>query len=238
MNATVRRVLIGAGVLLVLAAVAYGAVRYVQSLPPERSPFASLDLERPIGWATPIQFDRVRDDSPLCAATLAASQIGVEPIEDRREGANDQCGFTNAVALTQSTYSYSGAVRVTCPLAAALYVWEREVVAAAADQWLESPVARIEMIGTYSCRNIYGRSEGRLSEHANANAIDIAGFRLENGRRISVLEGWRSTTPDAAFLHQVRTGGCEVFQAVLSPDYNRAHADHLHLDMGPYRICS
>jgi len=237
MNAALRRVLVGAGVLLALTALAYGAVRYVQTLPPERSPFASLDLERPIGWATPMQFDRVRGDAELCTATLAASEIGVEPIEDRREGANNECGFTNAVALTQSTYPYSNAVRVTCPLAAALYVWEREVVAAAAAQWLESPVARIEMIGTYACRNIYGRREGRLSEHANANAIDIAGFRLENGRRITVLENWRSTTPDAAFLHQVRTGGCEVFQGVLSPDYNRAHADHLHLDMGPFDIC-
>jgi hypothetical protein len=237
MNAVWRRIAIGAGALLVAAFAVFGAVRYLQSLPPERSPFASLDLERPIGWATPMQFDRVRGDAALCTATLAASQIGVEPIEDRREGADNQCGFTNAVALTQSTYPYSAAVRVTCPLAAALYVWEREVVAQAAAQWLESPVARIEMIGAYSCRNIYGRAEGRLSEHATANAIDIAGFRLENGRRITVLDGWSKQNRDAAFLRQVRNGGCDVFQAVLSPDYNRAHADHLHLDMGRFDIC-
>lgn len=237
MKAVLQRLAIGAGVLLVMAAAALAVMRYVESLPPERSPFAMLDLERPVGWATAMQFDRVRGDAALCAATLAASRLGVEPIRDRREGSNGECGFTNAVAITQSTYPYSGAVRVSCPLASALYVWEREVVAPAADQWLESPVERIELIGTYSCRNVYGRRDGRLSEHANANAIDIAGFRLANGRRISVLGAWGDQNRDAAFLRQIRNGGCDLFQAVLSPDYNAAHADHLHLDMGPFEIC-
>jgi hypothetical protein len=225
------------GVIAAVSLALWFAVRYVQSLPPERSPFAALDLERPIGWATALQFDRVRGDPQLCTETLAVSQVGFEAIEDRREGAGNRCGFSNAVALTQSTYPYSGAVRVSCPLAAALYVWEREVVAPAAARWLESPVARIEMIGAYSCRNVYGRAEGRLSEHARANAIDVAGFRLENGRLVTLLHGWEARNRDAAFLRQIRNGGCEVFQAVLSPDYNRAHADHLHLDMGRFDIC-
>ncbi|MBC7767721.1 MAG: extensin family protein [Phycisphaerales bacterium] len=237
MEAAKRWTLLIAVLALAAFAVWRGAA-WVADLPPERSPFKELDIERPIGWATAMQFNRVRSDPQLCTATLAASDIGTEPIADSREGADDQCGFANAVALTQSTYAYSGAVRVSCPLAAALYVWEREIVAPAAAQWLESPVARIEMIGAYACRNIYGRAEGRLSEHANANAIDIAGFRLENGRVVSVLRGWEGEAGDAAFLRQVRGGGCEVFQGVLSPDYNRAHADHLHLDMGPYDICS
>ena len=227
-----------AAILAGLTFAIWRGVEWVRDLPPEQSPFKPLDIERPIGWATPMQLDRVRDDPAACSAALQASQIVVTPIEDRREGAGDQCGYTNAVALELSRYPYSGAVRATCPLTAALYVWEREVVAVAAEQWLESPVERIEMIGIYACRNIYGRSEGRLSEHANANAIDVAGFRLENGRVIRVLGGWSSGEADAAFLRAVRDGGCDVFRGVLSPDYNRAHADHLHLDMGPYRICS
>ena len=233
-----KRAALIAAILAGVTFAIWRGVEWVRDLPAEQSPFKPLDLERPIGWATPMQFDRVRDDAAACAVALQASQIIVTPIEDRREGAGGQCGFSNAVALEQSRYPYSGAVRATCPLTAALYVWEREVVAVAAEQWLESPVARIEMIGVYACRNIYGRSEGRLSEHANANAIDIAGFRLENGRVIRVLGGWTSGEADAAFLRAVRDGGCGVFRGVLSPDYNRAHADHLHLDMGPYRICS
>lgn len=222
--------------LLVLLLVAAAGVHWVRTLPPESSPFARLDLERPIGWATGMQFARIIDDAPACSAALAASELAYEPIKDRRDGAEGQCGFANAVAVTQSSYPYSGAVRVSCPLAAALYVWEREVVTPAAAR-LESPVARIEMIGAYACRNVYGRETGRLSEHASANAIDVSGFRLENGRLITVAGDWRSEGPDAAFLREVRDGGCGVFRTVLSPDYNQAHADHFHFDMGPYSIC-
>jgi hypothetical protein len=224
--------------LALLAGAIVIGVRWVLTLPPESSPFASLDLERPIGWATEMQFDRMRDDPALCAATLAASRIEAEPIEDTVAGAHGQCGYRNAVNVMQSTLAYSNPVRVSCPLAAALYVWEREVIMPAAAR-LESPVARIELIGTYACRNIYGRSEGRVSEHATANAVDIAGFRLENGRVVSVLRGWEGgSVADAAFLREVRDGACPLFQGVLSPDYNAAHRDHLHLDMGPYGICS
>jgi hypothetical protein len=232
-----KRAAIAAVILTMAALAVWSVVRWVRNLPSEQSPFATLDLERPIGWATAMQFARIRGDQVACTAVLSASQVETLPVEDRREGADGQCGYTNAVTLERSLYPYSGPVRASCPLTAALYVWEREAVAAAAAQWLESPVARIEMIGVYSCRNIYGRSEGRLSEHATANAIDIAGFGLENGRVVRVLGGWTEGGADAAFLRAVRDGACETFQGVLSPDYNRAHADHLHLDMGPYQIC-
>jgi hypothetical protein len=232
-----KRAAIIAAVLCVGVVAVWRGVEWVRALPPEQSPFQSLDIERPIGWATAMQFDRVRADAAACTAALEASQIVVTPIEDRREGEDGQCGFANAFVLDEGQYPYSSTVRATCPLTAALYVWEREVVAPAAEQWLESPVARIEMIGTYACRNVYGRAQGRLSEHANANAIDISGFRLENGRVIPVLGGWTGGEEDAALLRAVRDGGCEVFRGVLSPDYNAAHADHLHLDMGPYRLC-
>ncbi len=31
-------------------------------------------------------------------------------------------------------------------------------------------------------------------------------------------------------LREVRDGACDLFATVLSPDYNAAHRDHLHLD--------
>ena len=92
-------------------------------------------------------------------------------------------------------------------------------------------------MGGYACRQIAGRSDGRWSEHAHANAIDMGGFTLADGRTITVLQAWRTRGPESAFLHEIRNGGCRIFQGVLSPDYNRAHANHLHLDMGAYKIC-
>lgn len=119
---------------------------------------------------------------------------------------------------------------VTCPVAIALELWRRDSVAPAAREILGSEIARIEHLGAYSCRRIYGRGEGNWSEHATGNAIDIAGFVLEDGRRISVLRDWAGEGPEAAFLREVRSGACEAFATVLSPDYNAAHADHFHLD--------
>ena len=38
-------------------------------------------------------------------------------------------------------------------------------------------------------------------------------------------------------LRRVRDGACGWFRAVLSPDYNAAHRDHLHLDYGRWSTC-
>ena len=91
---------------------------------------------------------------------------------------------------------------------------------------------QIEHLGSYSCRRLYGRGEGPWSQHATGNAIDIAGFVLADGRRISVLHDWSGSDGEAQFLHRARDGACGAFATVLSPDYNAAHRDHLHLDMG------
>jgi hypothetical protein len=55
---------------------------------------------------------------------------------------------------------------------------------------------------------------------------------------VSVAADFRDKGAKGAFLQVVRAGACDWFHAVLSPDYNRAHRDHLHLDFGRYRICS
>jgi hypothetical protein len=115
-------------------------------------------------------------------------------------------------------------------VAAAFELWLRQGVQPAARELLGSPVARLEHFGTYSCRRLYGRGEGPWSEHATGNAIDIGGFVLEDGRRLTLLGDWQGDDQEAAFLRRVRDEACSVFGTVLSPDYNAAHADHLHLD--------
>ena len=91
-----------------------------------------------------------------------------------------------------------------------------------------APVANIAHFGSFNCRRIAGSSG--WSEHATADAIDIAGFTLKGGRRIRVLGDWQGTPAEQAFLRDVRDGACGVFATVLSPDYNAAHADHFHVD--------
>jgi hypothetical protein len=53
---------------------------------------------------------------------------------------------------------------------------------------------------------------------------------LADGRRIGVAQDWTGGDEEAVFLRRARDEACEVFGTVLSPDYNAAHADHLHFD--------
>jgi hypothetical protein len=76
-----------------------------------------------------------------------------------------------------------------------------------------------------------------LSQHATANALDIAGFRLADGRRISVLADWSDSGDKGRFLREVREGACKQFNTVLGPDYNAAHRNHFHVDMGRWQVC-
>jgi hypothetical protein len=129
---------------------------------------------------------------------------------------------------------------LACPLAAALASWEWDVVQPAAVRAFGTTVARIDHYGSYACRRIYGRASGGWSEHARAAAIDIAGFRLADGRRITVAADWKGQGAEARFLHEVRDGACRLFGTILSPDYNAAHRDHLHLDearRGGWGVC-
>lgn len=204
-------------------------------LPERHRPFGDLDLEDKIGAFTQLRIMALHGDAAACAETIAQSQLVVSAVPDREEGGF--CALENAVSIERSVHPYSQAVTISCPLAAALYVWEREVLAPAAQRYLQQRVTRIEVAGSYACRRIYGQRTGRISEHARANAIDITGFTLDDGRVLSVERGWNGRANERAFLRAVRDGACRVFNGVLSPDYNRAHRDHFHLDAGRYDLC-
>lgn len=205
------------------------AAMLVMSPPPEDADLMPVALR-----ASQIEvFER---DVGLCRSALISAGYEIESVPDLRE--RNGCGYENAIELKQSEHPYSGPIASTCAAAAALALWERDVVSPAAQRRFGQGVARIELAApAYQCRRIAGRSDRRLSEHASANAIDIKGFTLEDGRIVTVAGGWRGSRADRAFLRDVRDGACDYFQAVLSPDYNRAHRDHLHFDLGRDDMC-
>lgn len=168
-----------------------------------------------------------------CRGSLSAAGFQTRIVPDLNR--TPQCGYRDVVELVQPTAGTP--LQTSCALAAGLALWRRDVLEPAAQRHFRQTVASIDPLGAYACRRIAGRTDGRWSEHAHANAIDVGGFTLADGRRITVLQNWRTPAAESAFLHDVRNGGCRIFQGVLSPDYNRAHANHLHLDMGAYKIC-
>lgn len=120
---------------------------------------------------------------------------------------------------------------LSCPIVSALDRWVSEGVQPAALRWFNSPVAEIHQIGSYSCRSMNGAGGHGISEHAFGNALDIAGFTLADGRKITVKDGWHGTPEEQGFLHDVQLYACETFVTVLAPGYNAAHYNHIHVDL-------
>jgi hypothetical protein len=199
---------------------------------PEDLPWTRLDLSEPLGIFTGRKLASLADEPEQCRQLLGDAGIRFTALPPRTAG--PQCGYDDAVHFGSGgalAIGYRPAdLGVACPVAAALALWEWHVVQPAAIEHFGRKVAQIEHFGSYSCRRLYGRGEGDWSEHATANAVDIAAFRLEGGERISVAGDWRGEGREARFLRDVRDGACRLFATVLSPDYNEAHRDHLHLD--------
>jgi len=223
--------------LLLLGLIAFAALLvwgYARNHP-EDMPWTRLDLTRPIGAFTGRKLAGLADEGARCRLLLEEAGIRFTALPPRR--VTPQCGYDDAVRFAPGG-SLSIAWRpadlgTSCPVAASLALWEWHVVQPAALRRFGRRVVAIEHYGSYSCRRVYGRGEGDWSEHATANAVDVAAFRLDDGRRITIVADWASGDPGRAFLREVRDGACRLFATVLSPDYNAAHRDHLHLDQAP-----
>ncbi len=197
---------------------------------PQDMPWTELDLAQPVGAFTGRKLAGLSGET--CQGLLDQAGVRFTALPPRAAG--EQCGYDDAVRFRPGgalEIAYRPAdLGTSCRVGAALALWEWYVVQPAALEHLGQKVASIEHFGSYSCRRIYGRESGQWSEHATANAVDIAGFRLEDGSRISVLGDWDDGGARSAFLRDVRDGACKLFASVLSPDYNAAHRDHFHLD--------
>jgi hypothetical protein len=222
-------------VLLASAAVlAWSHGRYWQ-WPDRHNPWAPLVIAETPGWLTRYKLMRLDGQPAQCQAVLATAVLRFEAITDRQTAPN--CGFSNAVRVSRTQVQIGTPFALSCRAAVSLALWEQHVLLPEAQRELGSPVRRLEHFGSYACRNVYGREEGRRSLHATADALDIASFVLADGRRISVKRDWSGVGAEARFLRAIHQGACRFFSGVMGPGYNLAHADHLHFDRGPYRIC-
>ncbi len=193
-------------------------------------------VEAPVRQTSAPEAARPDKTALLCHAELRKDEIGFRVLPDRAFAGG--CSAMNAVQLTEIGTPVTNLGAMTCPVARQFARWTREAVQPAAQQWLKTPVKRIESMGTYSCRPVNGVAGGKLSEHGRANAVDIGAFLLEDGRRISVEEGWNGEDENVRrFLRAVHQAGCRRFGVTLGPDANGYHRDHLHFDMGAGPYC-
>jgi hypothetical protein len=224
-------------------------------VPPQDLPWKPLDLNHPVGQATSAKVadfelpftapaEQVEGATEACIKTLHAAGVEVERVPDRDDGGF--CRVQGAVRITGGAVTplAPNDVIMQCPLAVRYVIWDRQVLQPTAREVFGSSVKSVDDFGTYSCRRIYGSTQinDRPSEHARANALDVGGVTLADGRKVSVLDDWNGTGPTgpqgSVFLKRLRDGACRVFSTVLTPDYNKEHANHLHLDGAPRSLCA
>jgi hypothetical protein len=197
--------------------------------------YAPLDPSAKPHLFTGLQLSLMRLAPGRCTGSLGrASGVSFTPAPRPMQ---DGCGYPDGVRLRSEAVNYGGPVLLRCPAAVALVMWERNVLQPAAQEAFGRPATAVQTFGTYACRNIYHRTNARRSQHALANAVDVAGVTVAGGQTISVLHDWKDDGAKSTFLRRIRNGACGLFGTVLSPDYNAAHADHLHLDMAAWSVC-
>lgn len=224
---------------LLLCLVIY-LLRPWDALPPAWNPWEPLSVEHQMTPVTRWKLNQLKGAPEQCRSVLAAApedMLAYTPLEDYTPVQG--CPLENVVRVDRSEVSFSSSFTISCPWAVAWVMFEGNELQRLALIHLDSPVERIEHYGSFACRNVYNRAEGRRSQHATASALDIAGFRLADGSRVSVLEDWAESdgAEPAGFLRAFQNSACDYFGTVLGPDYNQAHANHFHLDTSNFGFC-
>lgn len=141
--------------------------------------------------------DEVARAREQCMHVLSSTPADIEWLEPVKKGS---CGLPAPIRLKSVGASpkvvFDPPVQVNCRMVVALSAWSKSSLQPEAKARFKSEVVRIVGASGYSCRNIYNLPNARLSQHALANAIDIGGFGLANGRVVGVLKGWGLTQRD------------------------------------------
>lgn len=203
------------------------------ALPHGRNPEQRTAVRQSTGFITP------RPEVRACMSELGSRKAAFSPVPDKYYGAGCSTLGTVRIASLMSDdakLALSNLGPVTCPLAETFAGWARFGADRAAQQILGSQIVRIETMGSYNCRNVAGSS--RRSAHATASAIDVSGFVLADGRRITVSGNWHDQSPQVRkFFATIHASACKRFGTVLGPAYNDAHRDHLHFELSGKPYC-
>ena len=160
--------------------------------------------------------------------------------------ADGVCGERSPLRISEigkeKPVSFATPITTNCAMAGELAVWAHEVQRAAMRHF-GSPIEMITTGSDYQCRKVNGGNEGRVSEHAFANALDIMAFTFKSGETTRLETGWQGSSQERAFWRLVHRISCDRFMTVIGPDGDAAHETNMHLDLGCHgkacqaRIC-
>ncbi|MEM6490331.1 MAG: extensin family protein [Pseudomonadota bacterium] len=175
-----------------------------------------------------------RGGAPSCSAFLSATPTA-RPVSFTPS--KPACAIPNPVRADRLATALSQPITADCQLVATFDRFLTEVVQPAARQHLGQPVATTYVGPGHQCRRVYQRRTGPMSGHASGRAVDVRGFRLQNGAEVILRRDWNRSDGRGRFMRAVRDGGCRYFDMTLGPEYNAAHKDHFHFEIDAFRIC-
>ena len=161
----------------------------------------------------------------------AAIAKSLPPIEDGQCHVQSPLSL-EAVTANGRTVPLNAPVTTDCGIATMLPDWIADV-----NSYLiahdNTRIATVIVGTNYACRNVDNAKTGKLSFHAFADALDVVGFALEDGRTITVEQGWTGTEEQGSrIVRFAHDAACTHFTTVLGPEANALHHDHLHVDLG------
>jgi hypothetical protein len=153
-----------------------------------------------------------------------------------------ECGATDVVLMDTVMLPDKTKVAVLppatmrCPMAEEVAHWLREDIAPAVNE-IGPPLRGLDNFASYDCRGRNNIRAAQLSEHGHADALDVRGFRLADGRTLGltdvmVAKDWREA---------IKASVCARFSTVLGPGSDGYHEEHIHLDLAQrrndYKVC-
>ncbi|SOC42199.1 hypothetical protein SAMN05892877_109250 [Rhizobium subbaraonis] len=184
------------------------------------------------------------DDETLaaCLGELKAAGAIVKEIApiDPQNG----CGIARPVELSRLSADIALEPKATlrCETALQLQRWSQEALVPAVKAAMpDKKLTGLEQASAYVCRNRNNASNGKVSEHAFGNAVDIAAFTFSDGSRLDIAPREKDSTVEGALQRAAVATACLYFTTVLDPGSDAAHETHLHLDVikrkNGYRYC-
>jgi hypothetical protein len=182
-----------------------------------------------------------------CEKMLAGLDLVWRP--DQPIGEPGGCGTPAPIAIAEvAQIRIDPPATVNCDFAKALHGWLSQSVQPMAQKQVGAGIVGIRNASSYACRRRNNASRGKLSEHAKANALDIAAFDFSRRAQITVAGGTSGLLQKIGlsgkgnFMKAVRKSACRYFNTVLGPGADRLHGDHFHVDLmrlrpGRFKMC-
>ena len=215
----------------------------------EKKETPAVDVKTEAGRKAAEEAEKARErphedagEEAACRKALTEIGVGFEEASAVEDG--KACGIDKPVLLKRlpGGIEVEPQATVRCEAALQLARWlEGSVKPSLQAAMPQETITGLSQASAYVCRNRNGATEGRISEHAFGNAIDIAGFTFKSGKTFTIRPADKDSTLEGAFQRAITEAACLYFTTVLDPGSDAAHQNHLHLDVkerrGGYRYC-